>query len=76
LGLPGRGKGTTNSQSEPQTAQPDLIFQFAKQRFHFLSLALGAVKRWRVGQLPCALPRRFFPVDVQGPKRAAGAVSF
>jgi hypothetical protein len=49
LGLPGRGKGTTNSPSEAQTTQPDLIFQFGKQRFHFLSLALGASKRWRVG---------------------------
>jgi len=50
--LPGRGNGTTNSQSEAQTAQPELIFQFAKQRFHFLSLALGAVKRWRVWLTP------------------------
>ena len=34
---------------QAQTTQPDLIFQFGEQRFHFLSLSLGATERWRVG---------------------------
>ena len=37
-----------NTINQQLPTQADLIFQFGEQRFHFLSLSLGASKLWRV----------------------------
>ena len=60
--------------SQAQATQPNLILQFCKQRLHFLSLPLCLRKLRRVGQLPCALPRRFVLMNDQATECRTGAL--
>ena len=59
---------------QAEATQPDLILQFGEQRFHFLSLSLGASKLWCVGQFPGALPGWFVLVNDKATESSAGAL--
>ena len=59
---------------QAQATQSDLILQFGKEGFHFLTLPLGPGKLGRLHQVPRALPRRFVLVNDQAAEGSTDAL--